>query len=366
METREQRSLVPRKLVEAGFRNLWILLLPILIVPVAVTFLTREETVYNSGATIWTQQTEGVDSGPLATSTNPYITPAENQVKILYDLLATQTFRTDIALTAKLVTATSSQDELTDASDYVGKSISVAAIGTNLIGLRVATPIAADSFDIANAFVIEFQERALAESVRLAQVKIDYYDEQLSLASAELDERRNDLNIYVAANPKVVDPNLKLYDAQYESLKASVDTQTILVQGLTSKRFDAELSVKSAETSQAATFNVQDAPRLATAPQSAGMMKRFGLPLAGMLFGAFISAAYLYLVYRLDQTIRTASDLSDAGVTLLGYVPEIQKGPGAGLWQYTPFGWLMKQRQRGYARKVAASIASIQLHEGRG
>ena len=142
--------------------------------------------------------------------------------------------------------------------------------------------------------------------------------------------------------------------------------RTILVQGLTSKRFDAELSVKSAETSQAATFNVQDAPRLATAPQTSGMMKRFGLPLAGMLFGAFISAAYLYLVYRLDQTIRTASDLSDAGVTLLGYVPEIQKGPGAGLWQYTPFGWLMKQRQRGYARKVAASIASIPLHEGRG
>lgn len=362
---REPRSLVPRKLVEAGFRNLWVLLLPILVVPVIVTFLTRETTVYNSGATIWTQQTEGVDAGPLTASTNPYITPAENQVKVLYDLLTTQTFRTDIALAAGLVSTTSSQDDLQAASDYVGQSVTVAALGTNLIGLRVATPVADDSYKIANAFIQEFQRRALEENVRLAQVKIGYYDEQITAASAELDKRRDSLNVYVAANPKVADPDLTVYDAQFESLKASVDTQTILVQGLISKRFDAELSVKSAETSQAATFQVQDAPRLATEPQASSMTKRFALPIAGMLFGAFISAAYLYMVYRLDQTIRTSEDLVDAGVPLLGYVPEIQKGAGAGLWQYTPLGWLMKQRQRGYARKVAASIASIPVHEGR-
>ncbi len=365
MDIREERALIPRKLLEATFRNLWIVLTPMLLLPIAVALLTRGEPTYNSDATIWTQQLEGVDAGPLGANGSPFNTPAANQVQVLNDLLATRTFRTDIAIAAKLVTPASSENDLTEAADYIGRSISVTAIGTNLVGLEVATPVASESFAIAVSLINAYQARATEESTRDAQVKIAYYDDKLILAQAELDTRLSALNTYVKANPTVVDPNLRIYDAGYERLKASVDQQTLLVQDLTSKRFDVELSSKSAEGAQSAVFMVQDPPRLATEAETVSVTKRFGMPVAAFLFGAFLAAGFLYVVFRLDQTVRTSADLDGLGVPLLGYVPEIQKGPGAGAWQYTPFGWLMQQRQKGYARKVAASIASIPVQEGR-
>lgn len=365
MDIREERALIPRKLAEAAFRNLWVLLLPMVLLPVTVILLARDVPTYVSGATIWTQPLEGVNSGPLSTSGSVYNTPAVNQVQVLNDLLATRTFRTDIAIAARLVSAGASERELNKAADYVLESVAVQAIGTNLVGLVVTTPVAADSYAIAVSFINEYQRRASEESTRDATVRIAYYEDQLTLAQAELDDRLADLNAYVTANPKVVDPDLTPWDATYERLKASVDQQNTLVQDLTSKRFEAELSVKSAEGAQGAVFTVQDPPRLATDANPVSIVKKLGLPLAAMGFGAFLAVGYLYVVFRLDQTIRTSEDLEGMGVPLLGYVPEIQKGPGAGAWQYTPFGWLMKQRQRGYARKVAASIASIPVQEGR-
>ncbi len=364
MDFHDQRALVPRKLMEAAFRNLWILVLPMILLPVAVLFLTQKPPTYHAGATIWVSTPEGVDTGPLSAVGSPYNTPAQNQVKVLSDLLSTRAFRTDIALEAKLVTPAASDAKLTEAADYVGRSISVGAIGTNLVGLAVGAPVASDAYAIAGAFITEYQARATAESTRDAEVKIAYYDEQIGLAQKELDQRRTDLNTYVAAHPTVVDPNSRAYDADYERLKASLDQQTKLVQDLTTKRFEVQLNAKSSEGAQAAVFNVQDPPRLPTAPDAVSLSKKLGLPIAAFIFGAFIAAAYLYVVFRLDQTIRTREDLESLRVPLLGFVPEIQKGPGAGPWQYTPFGWLLKQRQKGYARKVAASIASIPV-EGR-
>lgn len=127
---------------------------------------------------------------------------------------------------------------------------------------------------------------------------------------------------------------------------------------------DVELKAESAPQTQEALFKVQDAPKLPVAPLPESITTKVGYPLAGAILGAFISAAYVYILYRMDQTIRTTSDLSGLGVPLLGYVPEIRKGPGAGLWRYTPFAWLMRARARHYARRVAASIANLPAHQG--
>ena len=365
MDVRDQRALVPRKLLEAAFRNLWILLAPMLLLPIAVTFLTQTSPIYQSGATIWVSIPEGVDTGPLSARGSSYLSPAANQVQVLADLLSTRAFRTDIAIAAKLILPASSEADLTRVDEYVLESVSVSAIGTNLVGLAVSTPIAQDSFAIATAFISQYQTRATEESTRDAAVKIAYYDEQIGLAQKELDRRRGGLIAYVALHPTITDPNSRVYDADYERLKASLDQQTKLTQDLTTKRFEVELNAKSSEGAQSAVFNVQDPPRFATSAEVVSITKRFGLPVAALLFGALIAVTFLYIVFRLDQTIRTGEDLESLGVPLLGYVPEIQKGPGAGIWEYTPFAWLIKQRQKGYARKVAASIASIPVHEGR-
>lgn len=365
MDYRDDRAIIPRKLVEATFRNLWLLLLPMILLPVAVVFLTRSEPTYHSGATIWTQTNEDLNSGPLDDNLNPYQTPAQNRVQVLQDLLSTKSFLLDIAFAAKIVDPSASEKELTKAAIYVGDSINVAAIGTNLVGLAVATSNANDAYAIAVSFINAYTARAQEESKGDSEIRIAYYTEQITIAQAKLDTQTAEISTFVAANPLVVDATSKVYNVQYENMKIAYDQQAKTVQELRTKLFESELDAQTAIGAQSAVFKVQDVPQLATEPDAVSVTKKLGLPVAAFLFGTFLSAAFLYVVYRLDQTIRTSDDIESLKVPLLGYVPEIQKGPGAGAWQYTPFGWFMQQRQKGYARKVAASIASIPVQGGR-
>src|SRR5690606_15038567 len=105
-------------------------------------------------------------------------------------------------------------------------------------------------------------------------------------------------------------------------------------------------------------FAVQDAPTLPQVPLGVSMTSKYGLPMAGMMLGLSIGAAYLYFSYRTDHTIRSAEDLATLEVPLLGSVPELQAAP---LWaRYTPLAWLIRWRRRDFARKTAASISSNQ------
>jgi capsular polysaccharide biosynthesis protein len=356
--------LVPRKLAEALFRNLWVLILPIVIVPALILVLVKSTPVYESAATVWVAQPDGIDPGALTAGGSVYKSPAENQVQVFYDLLSTRAFRIAIAEDAKLIDASASRELQDQASDYVATRVAVSAEGNNLIAIRATGATADDAYGIANAVISQYQARAADETGRQATIAVSYYTEQLNVAQAELDSRQGELAAYIAANPALVDPATRVSDAGYIRLNSRVESQTKVVDGLNTSLQDVQLKAQSAPQSLEAVFNVQDAPTFPQLPEPASMTKKVGYPFAGLLLGALISASYLYLVFRMDQTIRTDEDLAGLELPLLGYVPEIQKGPGAGLWQYTPFAFLMRHRARGYARRVAASIASLSINQG--
>ena len=98
-----------------------------------------------------------------------------------------------------------------------------------------------------------------------------------------------------------------------------------------------------------------DEAELPGAPLPPSPVSRYGYPMAGMLFGALISAAYLYLMFRTDHTIRSSQDLQGIGVPVLGFVPWLepqQQGPQ----QSNRFGFVKRRVERDFARNVAASL----------
>ncbi|OAI40737.1 hypothetical protein AYO38_05350 [bacterium SCGC AG-212-C10] len=356
--------MVPRKLAEALFRNLWILILPVVIVPALVLTMVKSTPEYQSSATVWVAQPEGIDTGALTAGGSPYKTPAENQVQVFYDLLSTRAFRIDIAVNAKIIEPGASTELQEIASTYVAQRVLVATQGNNLISVRTRGATADDAYNMANAVIHQYELRSAEETSRQATIAAAYYTEQLTLAQTELDKRTEDLATYIATKTPLIDPALRLSDAGYLRLNSRVESQAKVVDTLTESLQDVNLKLTSAPQSQEAMFNVQDAPTFPLFPTPVSITTRIGFPVAGLLLGLMISAGYLYLVFRLDQTIRTSEDLEGLGVPLLGYIPEMQKGPGAGLWQYTPFAFMMRHRARGYARRVAASIASLSINQG--
>lgn len=345
--------MIPAKLLETIFHRVWLLILPVILVPLLVIGITRSTPSYESWATIWASAPVG-DSGPAFGQTNSYVSPAQNQVQVLSDLLSTTSFQEAVVVDAG-VTNGKDKHDLRHAVDSL--SVSVSTVGTNLVSISAASGTAQEAQAIVSAVISQYQLRATTEIQRRSTASKDYYMQQLALVEQTLAERRQELAAYLRANPKAADPtNVASEDPNYQALLTQVDNQTARQESLQQALQEVQLNEASAPSSQEASFAVQDAASLPDAPLPTSATTRFGLPLAGVMFGLMISAAYAYFTYRTDHTIRSAADVSDMPVVLLGSVPDLRTGGIAG--RIAPVRWAFTFRHRDFARKTAASISA--------
>ena len=186
-----------------------------------------------------------------------------------------------------------------------------------------------------------------------------YYTQQLALARQELTVRQSALASYLAENPEALDSdNPASLSFDFQTLVDRVDSQSRLVESLNEAIQAINLRSASAPEAQAAAFSIQDPASRPEAPLPTSMAKTYGLPLAAVVFGTLIGAAYIYFSYRTDHTIRGAAELESLDVPLLGSVPDLRAGPS--ILSRTPFGWALTFYRRDFARKTAASITEKQ------
>jgi hypothetical protein len=346
---------IPRKLVETAFRNKLALLAPLLLVPIVVLFLTSARSQYQSVAVVWV--TEPPDQQSVLGHTDPWRTPAQNQAVAINDLLATRAFRLAVFQRAGLITGDLAPTAPLDPSLKLWATSS----GVNLLRLGALASSPDTAQKLLQSVIDEYLERATTESERDITVSADYFRRQLESAQRELDTRRGTLNEYIAAHPETTDPRVAAADLDYQALKTAVDAQSAIVQGLSNQLQGAELRLAGGAEGQKAAFAVQDPPSRPAIPLQQSLTKRFGLPLAGAMFGLLISGAYLLLRYRSDHTIVSAEDLAGIEVPTLGIVPELTP-PGL-LGRVPLLGSLVRLRSRGYARTTARSIGSTLSEE---
>lgn len=343
--------MIPRKLVEAVFRRWWVVALPVVLAPILVVMLTRKEPEYQSTSTVWVARPDSIDGGTLGRASNPYITAAQAQTQVMYDLLSTRSFRQTVAANAGL----GAESEL-----LVAKHVSVSAIGVSLISIQATTPSPEMAQRLVTAVTQEYLTRAVAESQRQTEIAITYFTAQLALAKDELDIRRADLSGYLATHPTAPDSKT---DLTYPRLLDSVASQTQIVDGLNTDLQTAQRTLLTANQGVEAAFTVQDEARLPLAPVPVSITKRLGYPVVGLGFGLALAACYLYLVFRSDHSIRSSEDLVGLPVQLLAYVPELNGSRGF-LGKLNPIAWLTRARRSDYARAVAASISTMPAQDG--
>ncbi|MGH2634329.1 MAG: hypothetical protein ACRDG3_13040 [Tepidiformaceae bacterium] len=347
--------MIPRKLLEAIFRRLWLLVIPVVVTPLIVIALTHTTPQYQSVATIWVSQPSNIGPSALGQAANPYLSAADAQTQVLHDLLTTKAFRADVAKSAGLPAGSA-------ATTLVGQYVQVSSAGSNLIGIVATGPDPQLLQAVVNGVISEYQARSADESQRQTSIAVQYYTNQIDLANKELDTRRATLSAYTAAHPSVTDP--KTSDLQYTQLVGAVDAQSQVVDGLTTALQDAQLRAASAPQSLEASFSVQDPANLPHTPEPVSMTKRFGYPIAALLFGILIAAAYVYVTYRTDHAIRSSEDLLGLAVPLLGVIPDLPPLHTRGFGRFAPWVWIPTAGRREYARAVAASISTVPAPEG--
>lgn len=347
--------MIPIKLVETVFQKFWALILPAVLVPLLVLGLTHKPAEYQSHAVVWVSNPVAGESSAIGYH-NAYLTPAQNQAQVLNDLLATKSFRIAVVRSAGLVKTDASEQS----ASRTGANIKVwaSSSGANLVSIWASAGSASDARALAGGVITEFTKRATDQFQKDSATSIAYYTQQLTVANQELATRQAALSDYLASHPKAANPsNPESLDVTYRTLVDRVTTQSTLIGQLQESLQSVQLREAAAPQTQQAAFSVEDAPSLPAAPLPTSVTKRLGLPVAGLLFGALIGAAYLYFAYRTDHSIRTAADLSALNVQMLGSVPDLHAAPG--LLRWTPIGWFLDWRQRDFARTTAASIAGV-------
>lgn len=351
--------MVPSRLVEIIFSRMWLIVLPVVLVPAAVISMTRSTPVYAAAATVWVAVPLGDGNLPIG-HTNQYLTPAQNQAVVLNDLLATDNFRRQVLERAGVLEPGSDIEALIAAVQT--RSLSVSYSGVNLMSVHAKASSAEEAKLLVDAVVETYLERASEQLARDSETAQAYFSQQLSLAQAELERRKVLLNEYLNEHPEALDPrNPASMTLDYRTIVDQVTSQSAIVDGLSQQIQEVQLRTAGIETGEHSYFAVQDPASIPANPLPTGAVQRFGLPLAALIFGMAISAAHVFIRYRTDHTIRSASDVEKFGVQALAIVPELR--PGNFLVRWTPYGWIQKWSQRDFARRTARGLVVPQYEE---
>lgn len=343
--------MIPRKLAETICRRFWLLLLPIAVVPLLAVVLTKPQPEYQSQALIWV--TTPIGGNPLLGTYNPYLSPAQNQVNGLNDLLTSETFRTQIALDAGIA----EQEPGEKAELRYLFSIASFPKGTNVMAVvgRAQTP--REARDLVAATITRFGEAAQEQAEREAGLGEEYYRQQLAVAERDLEARRADVNAYLVENPSAATPgSAAAMNIDFQTLQREVERQAQTVSDLQRSLQTVEFRRVSAPQSQEVSFIIQDQPNVPEAALPLSLTSRLAMPAAGVFLGLLISVSYVYLLYRTDHSLVSNEDVAALGAPVLAEIPELQPIPH--LSGFPALGWLIDRRYRNFARRTASYISA--------
>lgn len=311
--------------------------------------LNHSPVQYRASALVWIANPPG--GAPALGHYNPYLSPSQNQANAFNDLLATESFRDAIASQADLPPLPGG-----DTPKLAPGRVYAYSTGVNLLVIVGNAETAEQAKAEVAAAVSQFNERAATQSERQSGLSEQYYEQQLTVAQRELDARKAAVDDYVRSHPSAATPgSAASLNLDYQALLTRVKEQQDVVSSLQQSLQDVQLKRVAAPQNQEASFAVLDEPKLPEAPVPTSMTKRFGYPLAGLLFGLFISSSYLYVVYRTDHSVLSSEDLAGLNVSLLGRVPDLNRSRVRWLPNLPLVPW---GRHRDFARHTASAISS--------
>lgn len=296
------------------FLKSWVLyLIPLLIVPLVTTAMGYQSLMlYQSAALIY------VDKPVFLTvdSSNPWLSPADNQAMSMSELLQSESFVTTIAQQtdlAKMLDLTT-ENGRNAAYSVIGSELSVYATGrgpnTIVVSATDKSPHLAQQ--IVQASVTEFTSYFQSHRVQLDQQGIGFYEQQLATAQSQYAQDSAKLTDYLNRHPGAsvtggsTDPTLTSLTQQ-----AAQDQTTITT---LQAQIDSLRSDSQAATTGTATFlRVLDQPQLPLQPTLALRKLAMTYTLGGLGGAAGLDVAIIVLLTLLNRKVYFTEDLRKIG-----------------------------------------------------
>lgn len=315
------------RLLEAFFRHLFLIVLPLVVVPLDVAaFVLSTPAQYEASAGMWVEQ-----ATYLSYSTddiNRYLPPSQNQKNRLVELMQTKSFVADIAQKTKLAPLAAAPDGDAQLKEIFSRDFDVSANGDHLLTFRFRAEDRDLAVAVLDSTVAVFKSRAASDRYGQAQVAIAFYQARLTDSESALASARTALAKYLADNPSVAATvsragiQVASVDPQFAEFQRRVDASQRDADAATASLDKAELDVSAGEQGLELGFRIVDPVEASLSP-SRQLKKVLIYPIVAILAGLTLSAALLLLFALSDHSIRSLADFGPETV-ILGVLPPLR------------------------------------------
>jgi len=323
-----------QRLLDALFRYLRLLVIPPLLIVAIVTPLVvlTARPYYETWAGVWVDRPSYLN---YKDSSNPYMTPVQNQSARLAELLRSRAFQVQVARRTPLAPLAATPDGQAEIERVILGGFAMWPNGDHLLATRFRAATPELSYAVLTAILDAFKERVIADRIDQAALATSFYQANLKEAQGDLSSASDELRRYMAANPRLttLDPNLgegktpaaalglplAAVDPALGNLVQRVQMSQESVKQVQSSLDAAQLDTAAALQGQQLGFQVVDRPQL---PPKSTLEKKMLLivPAAGLLIGLVISALLLMLIVVTDRSVQGSNDLDWTG-TVITVVP---------------------------------------------
>lgn len=313
--------------VDLALRHKVLLLIPILLGLIAgvIWTMTSIKETYFSTATIWVERPT-TETGGSFIDFNQWISPAQNQVNSMRELLSTRTFRADVLERVYAENPPTPFNFVTP-GDLTQKTY-ITPMGTHAVSLGHQSSSPEMAYAVVNAILQGYNELYTTEIIQRAETSQLFFEEQLQFASGNLERAHTELNGYLAANPIAVEEGAEDEPLTRAAITAAAASDLELARLVgaeeTARQNYDRLFAQFAETQIAANaasegtanFRILDPPEVPTAPQGQGKRELLLKPMLGIVAGTFISGGLFILISRLDRHVWLPADIQALGLAV--------------------------------------------------
>lgn len=311
-----------KRYVDTFFRFWWLILLPVVALPLAeASMVLREPKTNVATANIFVQQSVLLTSG-----TGPaWESPAQSEVSNLGQWMQSPSFALRVAAASPLFaeSLTGIGDRGTLASDDLQLHAAAVLVGNNLVRVTYTNANAGLAAQVVSGILAAARANTQTVWQQQASLGIEYYSGQYTLALQAQQHSAASLQAYMTSHN--IDPaDLQLQTSAdpalndlYQQNRSDQANATAAQQKLTGYKTQASIPASLAD---ADIFSVIDPPRVAYVQTS--LRKKLQSVALGLAVGLLLAAGFVVALVALDRTVRFADEAQQLfGLPVLGVVP---------------------------------------------
>jgi uncharacterized protein involved in exopolysaccharide biosynthesis len=313
------------RLAETFFRRWPLLIVPVLLVSgLGVSKALNLTGKYRSVGTVSVATATFLSElSNVRPDTGGYETPAQQTARSVNEQLSSDTFAQQVAERAGLTTALS-QGAIT--LDDIRRIVWATPQGDTLLAVVATSDNPELSSRLATSLISTYTDFVLARDTSASNASASFYQGQVEKFTSQVNAAQASVDQYISEHPAPAigaRPENETFELnRLNNVLQQAQTNLDEAQG---KLDDSTLATETSESDIGQRLQVVDEPQTPLAPESVKRDKAITVAVFFFL-GLLVAAALLVIGALMDRTVRTVSDLTGEGLTVLATIQRQGRG----------------------------------------